>query len=179
MRTFMATFDDIDRAADAMGALMDHGISEHSMDLVANESYGKMLAQRKRNEYAERATRGVTTTTGADAVEGAKRGGTVGLAAGIVAGFASLVIPGYGIVVGGGALATALASALGTSVAGLTAGGITGYLKDMGVDEKIARDFDDTVRNGGGVLTVTGTDQAAPGITSILEKYRASSIVKP
>lgn len=177
MKTYVASFDDANRAADCMAALIDHGVAENSMDLVANSSYGDMLVKRKHNEYAEKATGGITTTTGADAVEGAKAGGVIGIGAGVLAGLASLIIPGYGVVIGGGALATALGSAIGTTAAGAAVGGITGYLRDMGATEKVAIELEDTVSNGGAVLTVTMSDPAAPGVVALFEKYRAGSVL--
>lgn len=176
MKTIAATFDDVNRAADAMGALMDHGVEEHNLDLVANMSRGEMLVKRKHNDYADRATEGITTTTTADAVEGAKKGGMVGLAAGALAGLASLVIPGYGLVIGGGALATAIGSAIGAGAAGAAAGGVTGYLVDMGVDQKVAKDIDSIIENGGGLLTVLVSHQGAVGVEKILIKYKADII---
>jgi len=178
MKTLMSYFSNVERAADAMAALLDHGVSETNMDLVANSSYGEMLVERKQNVYAEKAKSGVTTTTTADAADGAKKGGLAGLATGVIAGLASLVIPGYGIVLGGGALATALGAAVGTGAAGMAAGGITGYLKDMGAEEKVALEMEEGVKNGGGVLTITASHQASPGIREILHKYRADTIVE-
>lgn len=178
MKTLIASFDNIDRAADAMGALMDHGVAKASMDLVANSSHGEILIKRKQNEYAEKAADGITTTTAADAAEGAKTGGWMGLAAGALAGIASLVIPGYGIVVGGGALATALAAAVGTGAAGAATGGVVGYLKDQGADETVATNMDDAIRNGGGLLSVTVSHQGATGVRDILNKYLANHVVE-
>ena len=179
MKTIIASFDNIDRAADAMAALLDHGVAAASMDLVANSSHGEMLIKRKQNEYAEKAVDGITTTTSADAAKGATTGGWVGLVGGALAGVASLVIPGYGIVVGGGALATALATAVGTGAAGAATGGVLGYLKDQGADEAVAIDIDEAIKNGGGVLTVTCSHQAASGIHELLNKYKANHVLEP
>ncbi len=176
MKTLAATFDDVNRAADCMAALMDHGVGEENLDLVANSSIGEMLIKRKHNAYAEKAKEGVTTTTKADAIEGAKQGGLYGLAAGALAGLASLVIPGYGIVLGGGALATALATAIGTGAAGAATGGVTGYLVDLGADEKVVKNVDSVIENGGGLLTVVISHQGAVGVEKILEKYKADFI---
>lgn len=177
MKTYVASFDDAERAADCMAALLDHGISESAMDLVANSTYGEVLAKRKRNDYVDKAVHGVTTTTGADAMEGAKKGGVIGIGAGVIAGLASLIIPGYGIVVGSGALATALGSALGTGIAGAAAGGVTGYLKDMGASDQVAAEMDETIKKGGAALTVTVGDPGAPGVLAIFDKYRAGAVL--
>ena len=178
MKTLISSFSDVERAADAMAALMDHGVAAESMDLVADSSYGEMLIKRKQNSHVDKATDGITTTTGADALEGAKTGGRIGIAAGVLAGVASLIIPGFGIVVGGGALATAIAAAVGTGAAGAAAGGITGFLKDMGADEKVAVDMESAIKNGGGVLSVTVSQSGASGVGEILAKYRADCVIE-
>jgi uncharacterized membrane protein len=178
MKTLISSFSDVQRAADAMAALMDHGVAAESMDLVADSTYGEMLVKRKHNKHVDKATDGITTTTGADAAEGAKTGGVIGIAAGIVAGVASLIIPGFGIVVGGGALATAIAAAVGTGAAGAAAGGVTGFLKDMGAEEKVAVDMNDVIKNGGGVLSVTVSHSGETGVREILAKYRADHVIE-
>ncbi len=178
MKTLVARFDDVERAADAMGALIDHGVAEASMDLVANETQGEMMIKRKQNDQADRAKGGITTTTAGDAKKGAAEGGITGLALGALAGLASIVIPGYGIVVGGGALATAVAAALGTGVAGAAAGAVTGYLKDLGVEDQVVKSYEEAIENGGGVLTVTCTHSATPGIVGILKKYQADRVIE-
>ncbi len=178
MKTLVARFDNVDRGADAMGALMDHGVAPASMDLVANESYGEQLIKRKQNKYADKAKDGVTTTTAADAQEGAKSGAALGLGAGVLAGLASLVIPGYGIVLGGGALMTAAGAAVGTGVAGAATGAVTGYLRDLGIDEKVTKNLDEALKNGGGVLTITVSQQGLPGVRAILEKYHVDHLLE-
>lgn len=177
MKTLVASFDNVDRAADAMAALIDHGVDPINMDLVANESAGQMMIKRKQNEYVDKATSGITTTTAEDAKEGAKTGGAAGLGLGALVSLASLVIPGYGIVLGGGALATAAAAAIGTGAAGAATGGIVGYLRDLGADAQVAKDFDEIIKNGGGVLTITGSHQAMTGIRKILSKYKVDHVV--
>ena len=105
LRVF-AKFDDEERALKAAGALIDHGVGAEEFDLVGSPQLKERLD-------------GLTTTTAADAVRGASQGGTAGLALGALAGLASLFIPGYGLVIGSGALATAAAAALGTGAAGV------------------------------------------------------------
>lgn len=53
-------------------------------------------------EAVEGAERGITTTTGADAAVGAAKGAGIGLGIGALAALASVMVPGIGIVVGGG-----------------------------------------------------------------------------
>lgn len=177
MPTITAGFNDFEMAVKAGGALLDHGVDKKNFDLLAGRAHeGRFHAEGRHLEDLENKVEGgVTTTTSADAAEGAKQGAGAGLVVGALAGLASLFIPGYGIVVGGGALATALAAAAGTAVGGAAAGGVTGYLKDMGVDEKAAVDFDRTIREDGAIivvhLPVGGT--AETEVRQILDKYRA------
>ena len=179
METLFARFKDADLAVKAVGALLDHGVKEEHLDLVTDSAEGRHLIEKKHNDAAKKATGGVTTTTAADAMEGAKEGGLAGLALGAVAGLASLVIPGFGIVVGGGALATAIGAAVGTGVAGAVSGGVAGYLKDMGVEEAIARDYGKVIEEGGAVVSVTlpsGKVNEAEA-RMILSKYRADHLM--
>ena len=97
---------------------------------------------------------GLSTTTPRDARVGATKGAGIGLGVGVLAGLASLFIPGIGLVLGGGALAAAIGAAVGTTVAGAVAGGVYGYLKDQGVPEAAATAFTQTLEQGGAILTV-------------------------
>jgi uncharacterized membrane protein len=177
MPTITAGFNDLNMAVKAGGALLDHGIKKDQFDLLAGEAHEGHLRARGRHleDLESKVEGGVTTTTGADAAEGAKQGAAAGAVLGALAGLASLFIPGYGIVVGGGALATALATAAGTAAAGAATGGVTGYLKDMGVDDEAAADFDRTIRQDGAIivlhLPVGGTAETA--VRQILDKYHA------
>lgn len=121
---------------------------------------------------------GISTTTPADAGAGAAKGAGIGLGVGILAGLASLAVPGVGLVVGGGALASAIGLAAGTTAAGAVAGGVTGYLKDQGVDEHTASRLNETVNGGGTVLAVTvpSNNVDASQAQSILQKYGASNV---
>ncbi|MGE0489314.1 MAG: hypothetical protein AB7S38_08885 [Vulcanimicrobiota bacterium] len=179
METLFARFKDVDLAVKAVGALIDHGVKEEHLDLIADTAKGQFLVEKKHSDAAKKATDGVTTTTAADALEGAKEGGLAGLALGAVAGLASLIIPGFGIVLGGGAVATAIGAAIGTGVAGAAAGGVAGYLKDMGVEEAIARDYGKVIEEGGAVVSVTlpsgKVDEAKARM--LLSKYRADHLM--
>lgn len=175
MATLIAAFHNPDNAARAAGALLDHGVKHDHLDLLAGVAFANSW---KTNgvvdeDLQDKAESGVTTTTAADALIGARTGAGIGAAIGILGTLASLVIPGYGIVIGGGALATALTSAVGTAAAGATAGGVTGYLKDLGADHAISTEFDGVIRKDGAVLAIhiaaDGPQESV--IKSILGKY--------
>ena len=149
--TIYAVFEDSSQAEKALGALLDRGAVKE--DIVAILP-AERLDPKSGKPAAEQATSGITTTTGADAASGAGKGAGAGLAVGAVAAIASLAIPGFGIVTGGSALATALAGVLGATAGGALAGGVAGFLQDQGVPERIALDADAALKNGQGIISL-------------------------
>jgi len=124
------------------------------------------------------AKHGISTTTPEDAGEGAVKGAGIGLGVGVAAALASLLVPGVGFVIGGGALASAIGGAALAAGAGAVAGGVTGYLKEQGVPGDAAQRYHGTVENGGAVLSVNlpsgDVDQATA--EGVLSKYGASDV---
>jgi hypothetical protein len=148
MSTLFATFADAAMAQRAVGALVDHGADKDSISLVGNQNHEELW---KAESHAKT---GVTTTSGADAAHGAAKGAGVGLGIGVLAGLASLFIPGFGLVVGGSAMATALAAAAGTTAAGAFTGAVEGYLVDQGVPKNVATDYKQALENGSALLSI-------------------------
>ena len=130
-------------------------------------------------EYdAERAAKaGVSTTTIQDAAKGAAKGVGYGLGVGALAAVASLAIPGFGLVLGGGALAVAVAGLAASAGAGAVAGGVVGYLKDQGVPADEIPAYQSAYEDGGAILSVAmheTTDTIK--VQEILRKYGASNV---
>lgn len=130
-------FDEVYRAEQFIGALMDHGAVPEDISVVAKEG----VDVRDSKEIAKEAETGITTTTSGDVAYGAAAGANIGLGLGVAAGLASLFVPGIGLVAGGGAVATAIAGALGSAGAGAIAGGLTGYLRDLGIKDEHIDDW--------------------------------------
>jgi hypothetical protein len=131
------------------------------------------------NQQAERDTvNGITTTTARDAGAGAAVGAGLGLGVGVLAALAAVFLPGIGLVIGGGALATALGGAAAATGAGAIAGGVTGYLKDQGMEEHVATDYHNTVAGGGAFVEVNLPSGKVDEVTAreILDKYGASNV---
>jgi hypothetical protein len=197
MSTLYVTFPDYNHAERAVAALLDNGVSKVDISLVSNhpeytsrDAYGNALdangnfadpnrnpAEDARNPVDD-ASSGVTTTTAADSGKGAAEGAGIGLGLGILAGLASLVVPGFGLVLGGGALATALGIAGVTTVGGAVVGAVTGSLIDMGVPANSAETYSDHLSGGGALVSVRlpsgNVDQA--NAADILRKYDGSNI---
>lgn len=121
---------------------------------------------------------GLTTTTPADAAKGAAEGSMVGLGLGLLAGAAALMVPGVGLVLAAGPLWAALGGVLGATAAGAAAGGVTGYLKDMGVGEENATQIADAVHAGSLLVSVdmAGASDRAAEVEGILRKYGATTV---
>jgi hypothetical protein len=171
--TLHASFEDAALGEKAMGALLDHGVAKEDL----SGFFPSDFETEDVHEVRANLKHGITTTTSADAASGAAKGAGVGLGLGAVATLASLLIPGFGLVTGGGALASALIGAAGTTVGGALAGGVAGYLEDQGVDHQVALDSEAALRHGRAVVVVrcpSGKLSEAE-ISAILLKYHAST----
>src|SRR4051812_39165893 len=107
--TLYASFADPSLAEQAAGALLDHGVKNEDISLVAGEQYGRTryanhpavasytgdlvaddddAEEAHENDPVAVAKHGITTTTGADAASGALAGAGVGLGIGTLAALA-------------------------------------------------------------------------------------------
>ena len=130
-----ASFPTYESASEAIAALLDHGVAKEDLHLIAKEIPPEYDTDHKA-DAEHHAESGITTTTALDAGIGASKGVSYGLGVGILAGLAAIAVPGFGLVIGGGALTAALLGTAGATVAGGLAGAVTGYLKDQGADER-------------------------------------------
>jgi hypothetical protein len=148
MARLYCTFMDSAQAEKAAGALLDYGARKDDVSVIC----GGLATSA--TDLDKAAKEGISTTTPEDAALGAAKGAGVGLGVGALAGLASLIVPGFGLVIGGGALATAIAGLVGATAAGAIAGGMVGYLKDQGVPEHAVLAYVSDLQNGGALLEV-------------------------
>lgn len=136
------------------------------------------FADEDKGDIEGAAKTGISTTTAADAGAGALKGTAWGAGIGAIAAIASLAIPGFGLVIGGGALAAAIGGMVATTGAGAIAGAVTGYLKDQGMDEHVISHYENVVTNGGAILAVTipSGNVSEFDAQTVLEKYGATQI---
>jgi uncharacterized protein (TIGR02271 family) len=107
------------------------------------------------------------------AMKGAGTGAAIGGVLGLVAGAASLAIPGIGPIVAAGPIASALAGA----GIGAATGGIIGALANLGVPDEDAHYYAEGVRRGGTLVTVRAdTDAAAQCAQRIMHQHGAVDI---
>jgi len=124
------------------------------------------------------AKHGISTTTPEDAEAGAIAGGAWGAGLGVAAVLAAMFVPGVGVVIGGGALASAIGALAASTGAGVAAGAVTGYLKDQGVEAEVAEVYDNAIISGGAVLALTlpsgGVEESKAW--EVLDKYGARNV---
>jgi hypothetical protein len=117
--------------------------------------------------------------SGGDDVQ-AREGATVGAVWGGMVGLASLVIPGVGPFIAGGALATALASAATGAVTGAVVGGIAAALIHIGgIPETAATEYESLVHAGKTLVAVKVQPEDMRHVRRMLMKADAEEIRAP
>lgn len=163
-------FNDAENAERAFSALKDHGADGNELSVV-RRSTGAGVP-----EVSEHGSTGFTTTSGADAAEGAVKGGAIGLAVGILAGAAALTIPGVGVILAAGPIAGAIGAALATGAAGAAAGGVVGYLVDQGVPEDAANRYATALNRGDILIAVRSPKLTEEQAELLMSKYGAVEV---
>jgi hypothetical protein len=110
----------------------------------------------------------------------AREGATVGAVWGGMVGLASLVIPGVGPFITGGALATALASAATGVVTGAVVGGVAAALIHIGgISEAAAAEYESLAHAGKTLVVVKAQPEDMRHVRRILMKADAEEIRAP
>lgn len=181
MTTLYASYTDASSAERAAGALLDQGAASVDISIVAATASQTNIADMsdsKAIRAEEGAKTGLSTTTSNDAAIGAAKGAGIGVGVATLAVLSSMLVPGLGLVIGGGALAIALAGGAATVVAGGIAGGVYGYLRDQGIPEEEATEYNSHFLRGGAILEVcVPTGSLTSGqVEGILSKYGARNV---
>lgn len=145
-----AVFDNQTDAERAVSQLRSSGLQDNAISVIAKRD----------NEDA------VTTDGSGDEVAKDVIGSAaLGAGAGTLLGIAALAIPGVGPLVAAGAIASAAipGAALTGAAIGAAAGGLTGLLKDHGVDADDAAYYEERVNTGGVFVSV---DTRGAGLSS-------------
>lgn len=137
--TVVGVFDGPNHAEQALSGLKTAGFTPDQVSVVAQD-------KRDVQQMADN-----TDMAGEGAASGAVAGGVLGGLAGFLVGISAMVIPGIGPIVGTGILVSTLAGA----GIGAAAGGLVGALMGQGVPEDDAKGYEEHVRQGSILLTVT------------------------
>jgi len=143
-QTVVGIFDGMERAERALNGLKDAGFTPEQVSVVAKD-------KRDVQQMADN-TEMVADSAGAGAVTGSLLGGV----AGFLVGISALVIPGIGPIVGAGIIGATLAGA----GIGAATGGLIGALTAEGVSEDDARGYEESVKQGGILLSVRANSDA-------------------
>ena len=163
-KTVIALFEFETEANRAADELVENGFTREQIGIVAGHGLSRPEEHVDATEDVEGKTMGALG-------KGIAYGGGLGAVAG---GLATLLIPGVGPLIIGGALATTLMGAgLGASV-----GGVMATLMQAGVDESDARLFESALRHGGVVLTLQTDEAHASQAVEILNRRGALDMDK-
>ncbi|MFN8516538.1 MAG: general stress protein [Chloroflexia bacterium] len=143
-QTVVGMFGDTGRAERALNALKEAGFTPEQVSVVAKDKQD--VAQMSDN------TEMVANSAAGGAVAGTFLGGL----AGFLVGISALVIPGIGPIVGAGIIGSTLAGA----GIGAATGGLIGALTAEGVHEEDARGYEESVKQGGILLSVRANGDA-------------------
>jgi uncharacterized membrane protein len=158
MNTFIGIFDNPRDAQRAVGMLHDSRYELDDVSIITRAS-----------------EHGVEVNSGDDV--SASEGATVGAVWGGLVGLASLVIPGVGPFIAGGALATALASAAAGAVTGAVVGGVAAALIQFGgISEEDAGRYESLVHAGKTLVAVKARAEDARHVHRILMKADAEEV---
>lgn len=157
-----ALFASKDDAEKAISELKNRGFDSDNIGVAWRDVEGKEEVRTEGN-YA-----------GAGAGTGAVVGGVAGGVLGALVGAGALLIPGVGPFITGGVLAATFGATAGGAIAGATAGvlagGLVGALIGMGIPKHEAEYFDEGLRSGKALVTVTAEGKAGEA-AYVLEQF--------
>jgi len=161
MSTVIGIFDNPRDAQRAVAMLKDSRYSFEDISLIS-KSGDKAVA-----------------VSGGEDVE-AREGATVGAVWGGMVGLASLVIPGVGPFITGGALATALASTATGAVTGAVVGGVAAALIHIGgIPETAATEYESLVHSGKTLVAVKAQPEDMRHARRMMMKADAEEVRAP
>lgn len=153
MKTIVGLFDNASDAQQVVNELQAAGINHNKISIVASQqAVGSSTASSSQAD---------------DSASGAASGAVTGGVLGALAGAALIALPGGPLLAAGPLLAGALTGA----GVGAAAGGLVGALTGAGVPEDEARYYDEGVRRGGTLVTVSAEDNQADRITDIMNRH--------
>jgi hypothetical protein len=161
---------DLNAVKQALETLRSHGVSDDQIGLAMRQADSDASSLEEPSSPAWQ-----------DTTSGVVGGGIIGGLAGLLAATGVVAIPGLVPLLAGGALisvlgATGASIVAGTGV-GAVAGGLVGALISINVPETAARQYDEAVRQGHILITVT-TDGDVARIQELLERHGADMKVR-
>lgn len=168
MTTVVGLFKTTQDANKALEILKRQNLDESEISILARQEVLEDLGVNDTEKKSEVAL---------GTMAGAASGATFGTFAGLFWGLTAIAVPGVGLVLSVGALATILGSTIIGAGVGAAAGGLLlGALVKLGVPEEDAHLYAEGVKRGG-VLVATQTDKEhAPQVAQLLREANAVDI---
>jgi uncharacterized membrane protein len=150
--TVIGLFEDFETARKVVHDFANRGYEPEQISIVSRDTGEEFSAEAEMDDYKDAKGR-----VDSERMEAAGVGSIVGGSLGLLAGLASLAIPGIGPAIAAGPI---IAGVLGLT-AGVAAGGLVGWLSKLGVKPEYAERYAEGVRRGGALVVVhTETVQA-------------------
>jgi hypothetical protein len=170
MPTVTGLFEDFSTAQNAVQHLIDDGFAPANISLVA---YHKQQENVRYQPYDK-----ADVETGKSTTSSAVGGGVLGGVLGLLISAGTVTIPGIGLVVMAGPLASAVGSVAAGTITGAgvgaASGGLIGALMETGLSKNEAHILTQEIRHGGALVLVSTEDDAtSERVSSILEKAGA------
>lgn len=176
MKRYIAVYDSLARARDAVNDLISSGYPAETISLVAydvEDEYAPYIGDETEGAFrSETAINETRLEDPADEVaEGAGIGALIGGLGGLLLGLSALTIPGVGPVIAAGPIATALAGGAIGAAGGAATGALIEAMVEMGVERSQAEYYAESVRRGGAMVTVE-TAAVDTTVNEILHRHR-------
>ena len=155
-------FHSRDKAEIAVRDLKDSGYDMHHVSVVAKDA-DQIDGIETTKSIGHKADDGATA--------GALTGGTLGGITGLLVGLGTLAIPGVGPILLAGATATTIATTLAGTGIGVAAGGLVGALVGLGIPEKKAKVYRDSVKDGSFLIMANGTPAEVDRADAIMNHH--------
>jgi len=169
-KTVVSLFGTREQAEKAIRELRNRGF-EKEISVIAKDE-GKQARGRDieaGEEFAGRENETNKAAFGGDTLaDGGATGGILGGLAGLAMGAGALTIPGLGPIIAAGPIAGMLS--------GIAGGGIAGALVDWGIPQERGQFFEEEVRKGNVLVSVSSDNQRADEAAEILRRFGGKEV---
>ncbi len=168
-KMIMGIYNSVSSANDAIDDLTAMGYSTNDIAVITRED-------------VVRGNVSIENDTTEGVKDGAKTGGVIGGVLGLLTGLGALAIPGVGALFIAGPIATALgltgiagATASG-ALTGALAGGLIAGLKELGLDEVKARQYEQSIKDGSILVGVVVNEDHEEDVEDAMERHAAKDV---
>jgi uncharacterized membrane protein len=165
--TVVGLFDDFETARRVVHDFVHRGFEPDHISIISRDNNQEFSAEAEMDDYDEAKAR-----VDNQRMEAAGVGSVVGGSLGLLAGLASLAIPGIGLAVAAGPI---IAGLYGVT-AGAAVGGLAGWLSRVGVKPEKAEVYTEGVRRGGALVVVHTDSVRAEKAWKVMEVLGAIDI---